>query len=124
MGHPVHLSVADNYGVLAYAVFLFVLTIWFSRQWGEATACPYLQLEDLVAGTMGPKEAVVRTVAATAGGLAVFRYSFRSDRMRRTHASAQTLKPSQELMAMHGSVATLIFLMGGSCGALLSTFIK
>ena len=38
------LPVADNYGVMAYSVFLFTLTIWFSRQWGEATACPYVQV--------------------------------------------------------------------------------
>ena len=37
--------VADNYGVTAYAVCLFLLTIWFSEHWGEATACPYNHFE-------------------------------------------------------------------------------
>ncbi len=68
--------VADNYGVLAYSVFLFTLTIWWSRQWGPATACPYLQMEDVVAGTMGFIEAAVRIAAEVAGGLLVFRHDF------------------------------------------------
>merc|ERR1712038_1040383 len=33
--------VADHYGVAAYSVCLFTLTIWWSGHWGDATACPY-----------------------------------------------------------------------------------
>ena len=58
----------------AYAVCLFLLTIWFSEHWGEATACPYNHFEDYAQGNMGLTETVVRTLAETAGGLAVFRY--------------------------------------------------
>ncbi len=57
----------------AYFVFLFTLTIWFSRQWGEATACPYLQMEDVVRGRMGAAHAAARIVSEVAGGILVFK---------------------------------------------------
>lgn len=44
------ISVADNFGVATYAVFLFALTIWWSLNWGEATACPYTHIEDVIEG--------------------------------------------------------------------------
>ena len=40
--------VADNYGLLAYGVYLFLLTIWWSLHWGDATACPYNHFEELL----------------------------------------------------------------------------
>jgi len=66
--------VADHYGVMAYAVCLFTLTIWWSQHWGDATACPYIHFEDCINGSMPFLEVVVRTAAEVAGGLAVFRY--------------------------------------------------
>jgi len=65
--------VADNYGLAAYGLFLFLLTIHWSLHWGEATACPYNHLEDLVQGKMSRQETLVRTVAETVGGVAVFK---------------------------------------------------
>jgi len=66
--------VADHYGVAAYSVCLFILTIWWSGHWGDATACPYHHFEACLSGSMCPLEVVVRTVAQVVGGLAVFKY--------------------------------------------------
>ena len=57
-----------------YAIYLFLLTIWWSMHWGDATACPYNHLEDLVQGNMSRQETIVRTIAEVVGGVAVFRY--------------------------------------------------
>lgn len=65
--------VADNYGLAVYAVYLFLLTIWWSMHWGDATACPYNHFEDLVQGNMSRQETIVRTIAEVVGGVAVFR---------------------------------------------------
>lgn len=43
-------SVADNYGVATYAIFLFLLTVWWSQVWGDASACPYTHMEDMLEG--------------------------------------------------------------------------
>ena len=67
------LSVADNYGVMSYAVFLFLLTIWWGDHWGEATACPYIHFEEALRGRMGILETAVRTAAEVAGGILVFK---------------------------------------------------
>ena len=64
--------VADNYGVTSYAVFLFLLTIWWSDHWQDSTACPYVHFEDCILGRMSLAETVVRTVAETTGGLVAF----------------------------------------------------
>jgi len=65
--------IADNYGVAAYAVYLFLLTIWWSQHWGDATACPYNHFETCAEGNMSKQETAVRTVAQVFGGVAVFR---------------------------------------------------
>ena len=83
-------SVADNYGLAAYGLYLFLATIWWSMHWGEehhlscdnillpsrpgdATACPYNHFESCVEGTMTKQETIVRTIAQVIGGVAVFR---------------------------------------------------
>ena len=58
---------------MSYAVFLFLLTIWWGDHWGEATACPYIHFEDTLRGKMGVLETVVRTAAEVAGGILVFK---------------------------------------------------
>jgi hypothetical protein len=68
------LSVADNWGVWMYALYLFLLTIWWSMHWDEASACPYTHLEDVIAGKNSPIIALLIICAELAGGLAVFRY--------------------------------------------------
>jgi len=87
--------VADHYGVLVYAIFLFTLTIWWSQHWGDATACPYIHFEDCVNGSMPILEVVVRTVAEVAGGIAVFKYvqllwtmEFSETHVGRAHSAA------------------------------------
>ena len=67
------LSVADNYGVGAYAVYLFLMTIWWGMSWGPATACPYSLLEEYVEQGADPKEVVVKIAAQVVGGIASFR---------------------------------------------------
>ncbi|KAF4517700.1 hypothetical protein B566_EDAN016526 [Ephemera danica] len=66
--------VADNYGVWMYGLILFLLTVWWGRQWGDATACPYTYLEDMLEGRSNYGVAILKTVAGLIGGLAVFKY--------------------------------------------------
>merc|ERR1712106_678216 len=68
--------VADNYGLAAYGLGLFLLTIWWAQHWGDATACPYNHFEECVQGNMSRQETIVRTVAQTIGGVAVFKLVF------------------------------------------------
>ncbi|XP_026287882.1 aquaporin-11 [Frankliniella occidentalis] len=66
--------VADNFGVLAYAGVLFVLTVWWSNEWGDATACPYTHLEDVLDGKADVREAALKIWAQLTGGVLIFRY--------------------------------------------------
>ncbi|GBP90850.1 Aquaporin-11, partial [Eumeta japonica] len=66
--------VADNFGVATYAIFLFALSIWWALNWGEATACPYTHLEDLLEGKADIRKLLLKTWAELAGGLLVFKY--------------------------------------------------
>jgi len=65
--------IADNYGLAAYGLYLFLATIWWSLHWGDATACPYNHFESCVEGNMSKQETIVRTIAQVIGGVAVFR---------------------------------------------------
>lgn len=66
--------VADNYGISMYAIFLFTLTIWWAWNWGDATACPYNHLEDVVEGKTDLRVALLKTWAELTGGIMVFKY--------------------------------------------------
>ncbi|RZF47219.1 hypothetical protein LSTR_LSTR004928 [Laodelphax striatellus] len=66
--------VADNYGIWAYAVYLFVLTIWWSLSWEDATACPYTHLEEVVEGKLDVRHAGLKIWAELSGGLVVYKY--------------------------------------------------
>ncbi|XP_059472364.1 aquaporin-11 isoform X2 [Neocloeon triangulifer] len=66
--------IADNYGVGAYAVALFLLTIWWSKHWGDATACPYTYLEDLLEGRTNYGVVILKTIFGLIGALSVFQY--------------------------------------------------
>nr|AWT57818.1 Aquaporin AQP12L2 [Chilo suppressalis] len=66
--------VADNFGVGTYAIFLFLLTIWWSMNWGDATACPYTHIEDVIEGKGDVRKALLKTWAELTGGLLVFKY--------------------------------------------------
>lgn len=65
--------VADNFGVFAYAAVLFVLTVWWSNEWGEATACPYTHLEDVLDGKADVRVAALKIWAQLTGGVLIFR---------------------------------------------------
>ncbi|KAB7495657.1 Aquaporin-12A [Armadillidium nasatum] len=66
--------IADNYGVLAYALYLFLMTIWWSKSWGTATACPYNLLEEYVEQGTDFKTVGLKIGAQTFGGIASFRW--------------------------------------------------
>ncbi|CAH1400104.1 unnamed protein product [Nezara viridula] len=67
--------VADNYGVLTYGLYLFLLTIWWSQVWGDSSACPYTHIEEIVEGGQGPAVVVAKILAELAGGALTFRYA-------------------------------------------------
>lgn len=67
-------TVADNFGVATYAIFLFFLTIWWSYNWEDASACPYTHMEDLCEGNCSVKDVALKTWAALMGGCCIFRY--------------------------------------------------
>ncbi|XP_018333630.1 aquaporin-11-like isoform X2 [Agrilus planipennis] len=66
--------VADNYGVSTYALFLFLLTIWWSLNWENATACPYNAVEEVFMGSKGIIEAFMMIAAQVLGGVVIFSY--------------------------------------------------
>jgi len=68
--------IADNYGLAAYGLGLFLLTIWWSQHWEDATACPYNHFEECVQGNMSRQETIVRTIAEVIGGVGVFKLIF------------------------------------------------
>lgn len=57
----------------AYAVVLFLLTVWWGRVWGDATACPYTHLEDVIQGKVDTQLAIMKTWAELTGGVLIFR---------------------------------------------------
>ncbi|KAH8372836.1 hypothetical protein KR009_006114 [Drosophila setifemur] len=65
--------VADNFGVSTYALCLFLLTIWWGRVWGDASACPYTHMEDVLEGRTSFKDMALRSWAALMGGCCVYR---------------------------------------------------
>lgn len=66
--------IAENFGVSTYAIFLFFLTIWWSFNWGDATACPYTHLEDYMEGKTDIKKMLFKSFAELFGGIVVFKY--------------------------------------------------
>ncbi|KAK6626550.1 hypothetical protein RUM44_009023 [Polyplax serrata] len=65
--------VADNYGVWMYALYLFLLTIWWAVDWGDANACPNIQLEDVILGKQDSQTSLTKIWAQLTGGIFVFR---------------------------------------------------
>jgi hypothetical protein len=51
--------VADNWGIWAYALYLFLLTIWWSKNWDTATACPYSPVEEILEGAQDVSNAAL-----------------------------------------------------------------
>jgi aquaporin rerated protein, invertebrate len=66
--------VADNFGVATYAIFLFLLTCWWAQVWGNASACPYTHMEEMIEGNATPREVALKTWAQLMGGCCVWRF--------------------------------------------------
>jgi hypothetical protein len=69
----IQISVADNFGVSTYGIFLFLLTIWWACNWEDATACPYTHIEDVVLGNADIRTAVLVSAFELAGGMLSFK---------------------------------------------------
>jgi aquaporin related protein len=122
--------IADNYGLAAYGLYLFLLTIWWSMKWGDATACPYNHFEECVQGNMSRQETAVRTVAQTLGGIAVFRViqllwslEIAETHVGRSHSAVYNVCSADlTVPVLHGAiiegVATLICRLGSRLVAL------
>merc|ERR1712193_213892 len=54
--------IADNYGLAAYGLYLFLATWWWALHWGDATACAYNHFESYIEGNMTKQEVIVRVV--------------------------------------------------------------
>ena len=67
------IKVADNWGVGVYALFLFLLTIWWSLTWETESACPYNPLEELVEGTKNVKTTILIIIFQLLGAVLTFR---------------------------------------------------
>lgn len=67
-------TVADNFGVWMYGCFLFVLTVWWSFNWEDATACPYCPIEEIFERKRNIFVGLLLIGAQVLGGLAIFRY--------------------------------------------------
>ncbi|XP_028136839.2 aquaporin-11 [Diabrotica virgifera virgifera] len=66
--------IADNWGISAYAFYLFLLTVWWGSNWGSASACPYSPIEEVIEGNQDIKTAFWLIGAQLAGALLTFRY--------------------------------------------------
>lgn len=66
--------IADNYGVTAYGVALFILTIWWSLNWDDASACPYTHLEDVAERKSNLLIALFKIGAELIGGYIIIKY--------------------------------------------------
>ncbi|XP_057670087.1 aquaporin-11 [Diorhabda carinulata] len=66
--------IADNWGIWAYALYLFLLTIWWGSNWEEASACPYNPVEEVVEGSRDVKSALWIIGSQLLGALVTFRY--------------------------------------------------
>jgi len=66
--------VTDNYGWPAYAVLLFLMTIWWGHSWGEATACSYSTLEDYIQTDLSLTVMLAKILAQITGAIVSFRW--------------------------------------------------
>lgn len=60
--------------MLAYALYLFLLTIWWSTTWVNASACPYSPIEEILEGCQDTGNAALLIFAQLLGGIVTFRY--------------------------------------------------
>lgn len=67
-----NVSVTENYGIEAYAAFLFLLVLLWDRTWTDASACPYTALEEVIEGQRDYSNAALRVFGQISGGLVTF----------------------------------------------------
>lgn len=53
---------------------LFLLTIWWSQVWGDASACPYTHMEDVAEGKTSFRVMALKIWAQLMGGCCVWRF--------------------------------------------------
>ncbi|KAJ3645834.1 hypothetical protein Zmor_023461 [Zophobas morio] len=66
--------VADNWGIWAYALYLCLLTIWWGKNWENATACPYSHVEEILEGFQDVSYAALLIFSQILGAIVTFRY--------------------------------------------------
>ncbi|EEB11631.1 Aquaporin-12A, putative [Pediculus humanus corporis] len=65
--------VADNFGIWMYGFYLFLLTIWWSNDWGNANGAPNVQLDDVVLGKQDLQLSLTKIWAQLTGGIFVYK---------------------------------------------------
>merc|ERR1712179_275491 len=121
--------IADNYGIWAYFIYMFLLTIWWSQHWGDATACPYNHFEECVQGNMTKQETAVRTIAQTIGGVLVFRLiqilwalEIAETHVGRSHSAVYNVCSADlTIPVLHGAIIEGICTLGCRIGSRLIT---
>jgi len=121
--------IADNYGIGAYFIYMFLLTIWWGQHWGDATACPYNHFEECVQGKMTKQETAVRTVAQTIGGVLVFRLiqvlwalEIAETHVGRSHSAVYNVCSADlTIPVLHGAIMEGICTLGCRLGSRLIT---
>ena len=68
-----YISVADNFGIWMYGFYLFLLTIWWSNDWGNANGAPNVQLDDVVLGKQDLQLSLTKIWAQLTGGIFVYK---------------------------------------------------
>ncbi|KAK9883120.1 hypothetical protein WA026_001319 [Henosepilachna vigintioctopunctata] len=66
--------VTENWGIIAYAISLFLLTIFWDNIWSDASACPYTLLEEVIEGQREYSNAALRICGQIAGALVTFSF--------------------------------------------------
>jgi len=66
--------VTEAYGIWMYALFLFLLTIWWANHWQDAAGCPYIHVESYLDGSSSLSQAILCCLAEVAGGVAIYKY--------------------------------------------------
>ncbi|OXA60708.1 aquaporin-11 [Folsomia candida] len=100
--------IADNYGIHAYATYLFLLTVWWSYRWGDASACPYTHIEDLLQGQATFKYVLLVVFVQVFSGWAIYPFyvkKFWLMQYERKHVEhVEACSADLTVPAMHGAV--------------------
>ena len=64
---------SEDFGVAYFALYSFLLNVWWSIVWGDASACPYMHVEDLLDGKITLADVALCTWAELMSGFCVYR---------------------------------------------------